>query len=130
MGAESAPTLYVPASSLGLYKANSDWANFFSEILPIGEETSIMVSIGAAGYATLFYAGSDLEIPEGVQAYTGTVNGEWLTLNEIDGKIPAGTAVVLKGEQGVYELQKTTDAAAVSGNDRAARCRRYAIHSD
>lgn len=78
---------------------------------------SIEVAIGAAGYATLFSAESNLEIPEGVKAYTGTINGEWLTLNEVEGKIPAGTAVVLKGEPGTYELQTTTDAAAVSEND-------------
>ena len=119
MGDEPAPTLYVPASSIEAYEELSEWADNFSQILPIGEEveTGIKVSIGAAGYATLFCAGSDLEIPKGVKAYTGTVNDEWLTLNEVKGKIPAGTAVVLKGEQGMYELQKTTDADAVSEND-------------
>jgi len=119
MGDEPAPTLYVPASSIEAYKELSEWADNFSQILPIGEEveTGIKVSIGAAGYATLFSAESNLKIPEGVKAYTGTINGEWLTLNEVEGKIPAGTAVVLKGEPGTYELQTTTDAAAVSEND-------------
>ncbi|MCR4808920.1 MAG: hypothetical protein K5896_03570 [Prevotella sp.] len=78
---------------------------------------NINVSITSAGYATLYYANADLNIPAGVKAYTGVVNGQWLTLTELTGKIPAGTAVVLKGEEGTYRFTTTTGAAAVGAND-------------
>ena len=94
-------------------------------VIPITEEEyrrlpgvpNIDVPISSAGYATLYYANADLKIPEGVQAFTGVVNGEWLKLTELTGKIPAGTAVVLKGEEGTYRFTTTTGAAAVSEND-------------
>ena len=37
-----------------------------------------------------------------VTAYTGKISGEWLTLSEVEGTIPALTAVVLKGTPGTY----------------------------
>jgi hypothetical protein len=49
-----------------------------------------------------FYSPVDLTIPgdAGVKVYTGTVNGEWLTLNEVTGTLPANTGVILKGTAG------------------------------
>lgn len=75
------------------------------------------VTIGDTGYSTLFYAESDLAIPEGMKAYTGIVMNEWVTLNELEGGIPAGTAVVLKGELGTCTLLTTSDAASADTND-------------
>ena len=66
---------------------------------------TVSSEITAAKYGT-FYASEAMQIPEGVKAYTGTVNGEWLTLTEIeDGVIPANTGVVLYSENAcVYEF--------------------------
>ena len=60
--------------------------------------TSLPVTVSAVGYAT-FIAPVALEIPDSVKAYTGNVNGEWLTLAEIEGGvIPANTGVVLESQ--------------------------------
>ena len=40
-----------------------------------------------------------------VTAYTGKINGEWLTLSEVEGTIPALTAVILKGTPGTYAFE-------------------------
>lgn len=44
-----------------------------------------------------FYSPVDLTIPDnaGLKVYTGTLNGEWLTLNEVTGTLPANTGVIL-----------------------------------
>ena len=94
-------------------------------VIPITEEEyqrilglpGVNVSITSSGYATIYHADSDLNIPVGVKAFTGVVNGEWLKLTELTGKIPAGTAVVLKGEEGTYCFTTTTGAEAASEND-------------
>lgn len=74
-------------------------------------------------YGTL-YAPVDLTIRDGVEAYTAKVNGSFLTLQPIEGTIPAGTAVILKDNgaerdantQCIY-FQVTSDDKEVSGND-------------
>ena len=81
--------------------------------------TSLPVTITDAGYAT-FNAPVEVTIPEdaNVKAHTVTINGEWATLNEIEGKvIPANTPVILNGAAGTYNLDiTTTGAAAIEGN--------------
>ena len=78
------------------------------------------VSFGATGYATL-YAPIALTIPEGVTAYTGTLNEDntWLTLAPINNSIiPKEHAVILKGEVGTkYTFEAAKEAGtAVTGN--------------
>lgn len=68
---------------------------------------SLPVTISAAGYATL-YAPVALTIPEGVTAYTVTMEDTKATLNAIEGTIPAETGVVLKGDAGTYNFAITT----------------------
>ena len=60
-------------------------------------------TIGAEGYATM-YAPAPAIVPEesDVEAFTGTINGDRLTLNKLESAIPANTAVVLKGTPGTY----------------------------
>ena len=86
------------------------------------EVTSLPVSISAAGYAT-FYAPVALTLPAELTAYTVSVNGEWATLNTIEGNvIPANTGVVLggangeKASEGTYNLTVTESAETISGN--------------
>ena len=79
------------------------------------------VSFGTTGYATL-YAPIALTIPEGVRAYTGTLNENktWLTLDAIEGDIiPKENAVILEGEKGTkFTLEAATSAGTtVSNND-------------
>lgn len=105
-------TLAVPFVALDAYKNASYW-NSFQNIIPI----TVEATIGSTGYSTLFVADYDLNIPEGVKAYTGVVMGEWVSLTEVKGKIPAGTAVILKGAVGNYQFYMTTGAMAVGDND-------------
>ncbi len=91
--------------------ANCNWT--------IEEVTTLPVTISDAGYATL-YAPVALSIPEGVTAYTGTVNGAWLTLNEVmGGVIPANTGVVLKAEANTYNFVVADNVEGIDGNDLA-----------
>lgn len=75
--------------------------------------TSLPFTITAAKYAT-FYAPVAVEVPAGVTAYTVTINGEWATLNAIEGGvIPAETGVILNGEAGTYNFAITTSDALI-----------------
>lgn len=71
------------------------------------------VSVGATGYATLYYGTKNLVVPENVEAYTYTVKNGKLeesylySTNEV---IPAGTGVVLKAPAGEYKFAVTTEA--------------------
>ena len=77
----------------------------------------VELSVTVVDYATIYCTESDLTIPEGIQAFTGVVHGEWVSLNEVTGKIPAGTPVILKGEEGTYRFAYTTGAEPVGEND-------------
>ena len=81
------------------------------------EVTSLPVTISSVGYSTL-YSPVALTIPEGVKAYTGTINNTgWLHLNEITGGvIPANTAVILKGDEDTYNFDITDDTEAIDDN--------------
>ena len=81
----------------------------------IEEVTELPVAIGTVGYATL-HAPVALTIPAGVKAYTGALNGEWLTLNEVSTTIPANTAVILEGAANTYNFAMTDDVDAIVGN--------------
>ena len=75
------------------------------------------VGIGAPEYASLFIPEKDLRIPEGVQAFTGKVNGSCLILTELTGWVPAGTAAILKATAGKYQFKVTKCSPAVGEND-------------
>ena len=80
------------------------------------EVKSLPVTITSAGYATL-YAPVALETPEGVTAYTVSVNeGGWADLKELGTIIPAGTGVVLAGATDTYDFAITIDDEVVEGN--------------
>lgn len=88
----------------------SDWTK--STNFTTLAETEIIVTVsedatdGEYNYATIFYGDKNLSAPEGIKAYTATVaNGE-ITLHEISGAVPAGTAVVLRTDS---KLNETTD---------------------
>ena len=85
------------------------------------EGSSRWNKITTAGYST-FYAKEATFIPAGVTAYTGKINGQYLTLTAIEGSvIPAKTPVVLKGAAGIYEMKVTTDEGSViADNDLQA----------
>lgn len=65
-----------------------DWTIEEVKYLPVAVSSTVK-------YGTL-YAPVDLSLRDGLEAFTGTINGEWLHLNPVTDVIPAGTAVVLK----------------------------------
>ena len=99
----------VDAAGEGNNSGNYEWV--------IEEVTSLPVAVSAAGYATL-YAPVALTLPaEGLKAYTVSVNGDWATLEEIEGGvIPANTGVVLEGAEGSYNLTVGGTADEIEGN--------------
>ena len=79
------------------------------------DAASIDITITEAGYATL-YVPFPVAIPDGVTAYVGKINGKYLNLTEVEGTIPAGTAVILEGNAGTYTFEIADDVAAVEND--------------
>ena len=69
--------------------------------------TSVDVTIGSAGYATLYYSNKNLKIPSGVKAYTCKTNDGKKTIDtrSYTSVIPAGSAVVIQANPGTYTFQ-------------------------
>lgn len=68
------------------------------------------VEVGTAGYATL-YLGSKVFIPETVEAYVvSEATGNYASLTQVTGSLPANTGVILKGE-GTHQFITSADAA-------------------
>ena len=88
-------------------------------VYEVAEVASFKANITTAGFAT-FFAPREVAIPENVKAYyiaADGINGESVTLTEIENVIPANTAVILEGAEGEYTFSVSeTGAAAVSGN--------------
>ena len=88
-------------------------------VYEVTEVSSFKANITAAGFAT-FFTPAEVTIPENVNAYyiaADGINGDYVTLTEIENVIPANTAVILEGEAGEYTFNVSeTNAAAVSGN--------------
>ena len=88
-------------------------------VYEVTEVPSFKANITAAGFAT-FFAPREVAIPENVKAYyiaADGINGESVTLTQIEKVIPANTAVILEGAEGEYSFNVSeTGAAAVSGN--------------
>ena len=63
------------------------------------DELSKSVSISSIGVST-FAFNSDVQIPEGVEAYVATERGERIGLTKLEGTIPARMGVVLKKTDG------------------------------
>jgi hypothetical protein len=73
----------------------------------------VTVTIGESGYASLYYGKQALVVPEGVEAYTYTLNGDKLEISHTyhaGETIPAGTAVILKGEAKSYGFAVSTQS--------------------
>ncbi|MBR4065979.1 MAG: alpha-N-acetylglucosaminidase C-terminal domain-containing protein, partial [Bacteroidaceae bacterium] len=83
----------------------------------IDEATDInhLVNISSVGYSTLFL-NYPVAIPDGVAAYTANeiIDDKWLNMQEItSGVIPAKTAVVLKGDAGIYNFELSNEPRTV-----------------
>ena len=79
------------------------------------------LTVGPAGYATLML-GYNTTIPtiegEDNGVFTAKVEGEYAVLNEINGVLPANTAVIIKAAPGTYNFDYATgEATAIENND-------------
>lgn len=77
---------------------------------------STSISVSDAGYSTL-YLDYAVTIPAGVQAFTGVLGGNKLTMTELSDVIPAKTAVVLKAAEASYTFEATAYATFSGSND-------------
>ena len=73
------------------------------------EVTTLPFTVTEAGWATL-YAPVALTIPTGVKVYTGKVNGDKLTLTQVE-TIPANTPVLIEANAGIYQFAIDYNAA-------------------
>lgn len=65
------------------------------------------------------YLDYPVTIPEGIEAYTGTLDAkeETLTMKKVEGTIPANTAVIVKSATaGPYVFKETSTAASIESN--------------
>jgi hypothetical protein len=94
------------------------------------EPSSIDVTVGEAGYATLFY-NQPTTIPTGVEAYVGALSEDKSVLNltAVTGTIPANTAVILKAAAGTYTFEPADAADAITGNDLQGTTKELAVSS-
>ena len=82
------------------------------------DATSIDLALGEAGFASTCLPFA-VAIPDGVTAYTGALNNkaDHLVLNEVEGIIPAETAVVLEADAETYTFEIADDVDEIQGND-------------
>lgn len=75
------------------------------------------ITISSIGYATMYLADA-VAMPAGVEAYIATgVNGDYLQMEQVMGKLPVKTGVILKAAEGEYAfIHSTEEAADVSRN--------------
>ncbi len=74
------------------------------------------ITVDEVGYATFYDANHSFEIPEGVKAYVVTAaTTERLTYSELEGVIPAGTAVMLEATGGTYPLVVAEESVTYDG---------------
>ena len=111
LGGENAVVRYNEGKGL----TKSSW-----EIKEFEGTLSHTLTVGAAGYATLML-GYNTTIPaidgEDCGVFTAAINGNWAVMTEIEGVLPANTAVIVKAAPGDYTFEYTTNTATVENND-------------
>ena len=87
---------------------NGWYQNIGTDAYPVFDKTHNVVKvITDAGYATM-YIPDAVEIPEGVEVFTGEYEESWLKLNPVEEAVPAWEPVVLKGTPGIYSFAPIT----------------------
>ena len=112
-------TLYVNQNNYTDAANNANEENGYCFNLEVVK--SLPVTISSAGYAS-FYAPVALKIPTDVDVeayYIGAVNAKdgYVTMNKIEGVIPANTGVILKGAEGTYNFGVVSNTTAINGEN-------------
>ena len=72
-----------------------------------------VLNVTEAGWATL-YLGYNVIIPEDVNCYViDEIDGAVVDLNQVEGVLPANTAVIIEAEEGEYTFEITEETATV-----------------
>ena len=88
--------------------------NLGTDAYPVPFTTRSKVGkMSAAGLST-YYGAEAVTFGEGIEVYTGKVDGDVLKLTAQSSTIPAETAVILAGAEGYYNFAPATDAAAIT----------------
>jgi len=92
----------------------------YSKDIELGCQESYVLTTSDNDYYTL-YLGFEAAIPEGIKVFTGELDAEEtkLTLTQVEGTLPARTAVLVKSPEstGQFEFVETfTSAAAIANN--------------
>lgn len=75
------------------------------------------MTVGSAGYASFVPTVNVAAIPDGVTAYAGQKNGNYLHLEEVT-ELPADAAVIVKADAGNYYYNNTDDTRSLgTSND-------------
>ena len=80
----------------------------------------VTVTIGQSKYASLYYENQAFVVPQGVEAYTYKLNGDKVEesyMYAAGETIPAGTAVILKGEPNDYSFAFSTKVGDVDSEN-------------
>ena len=91
----------------------SAWYLIYANDIDVTTEKS------ADGNFASVYLPVAVDMPEGLTAFAGKVNGELLTLTEVKGTVPAETGVLLKGDEAkTYSLKiQDKEVASLENND-------------
>ena len=72
-----------------------------------------VLNVTEAGWATM-YLGYNVIIPEDVNCYViGEIDGAVVNLNQVEGILPANTAVIVEAEEGEYTFEVTEETSTV-----------------
>ena len=106
----------VPAGEVAIKGTGA--LRYYTVTFTPADAPTITAEITDAGYAT-FSSLFEVEIPEGVTAYyASNSDGATVTMTSIDGGvIPAGTGVVLKGDEGSYTMTVSNIGATLQGKN-------------
>ena len=92
--------------------------------LSVSYDAFVRVNLNSEGYATFSAKDASFIATDGVTAYKAAVDGELITLNALEGNIPAATGVLLYGETPNTKVNlpvaTTGTAADVEGNSLLA----------
>lgn len=83
------------------------------------EGETVPVTISSAEWATLYYSDKAFEIPEGVTAkiVVAIDDNDVIDFEDLNGIIPAGTAVALNGPRGTYDFKVVNDETVAPANN-------------
>ena len=100
------------------YKSGQQPIYLFKAVDQVEAET-IPVKISSAEWATLYYSDKAFEIPEGVTAkiVVAIDDNDVIDFEDLNGIIPAGTAVALNGPQGTYNFKVVNDETVAPANN-------------